>query len=119
MIKDIESKAREMLWRLYAPMKQDKPEMVTLFEWYPRIYFEAILKKTMGGHCGQLYVRKMNYHEENVLDRTVWEDNAQIYFKCLDPSDLPSDQMANVFTNDVFYLTQTIRNMISKHEGTE
>ena len=119
MIKDIESKVREMLWKLYAPMKMDRIEMITLFEWYPGIFFKAILKKTEDERCGQLYVRKVNEHEKKVLDKVVWEENARIYFKCLNPSVVPPDQMANAFTNDVFYLTYTIRNMISKHEDTE
>lgn len=113
--KSIESIARDMLWKLYSPMKMDKPEMTILFEWYPHVFFKAILKPVDAG-AAQLFVRKSNDNEPKVLDRVVWEENAIIYFKCLNQSSIPSDEVAKAFDNDVFYLTTVIRNMIAKHE---
>lgn len=116
MIKDIEHKACEMLWRLFAPMRLDPPKQECLFEWYPGIHFCAELTETDYG-AGRLIVRKIDKRrpeESNV----VWEEDSVMHFSCLQPRELTIGS-ADAFSRDVFFLTAAIRNMIAKHEGTE
>lgn len=116
MIKDIEHKSREMLWRIFSPMRIDPPEQVCLFEWYPGIHFCAELTKTDDG-AGRLIVRKIDKRrpkESNV----VWEEDGVMHFSCFQPRELAIGS-ADAFSRDVFFLTAAIRNMIEKHEGEQ